>query len=106
MLLYSIGSNAEFVSRFGVTNKIKRIAKPNPHRQSGLIVNRSTSDCLVELGGYPHRLIHRPLRSIRIPAHGGNFDIPLNYTGAIWVKWIDPMAKGTLKVHHYYSRTS
>jgi hypothetical protein len=106
MLLQSIGSNAEFVKKFGVTDRIKRIAIPNPNRQSGLIVNHSESDCLIEFGNYPTRLLTNPLLTLKVPARGGNLDIPPNYTGAIWVRWIRPSTLGYLTIHHYYFRKS
>lgn len=106
MLLQSLGSNAEFVKKFGVTDRIKRIAIPNLRRQSGLIVNRSNSDCLIEFGDYPTRLLNHPALTLKLPALGGNLDIPPLYVGAIWVKWVKPTATGYLTIHHYYYQKS
>jgi hypothetical protein len=104
MLLQTLGANAEFVRRISVTSNIKRIASPNLKRQSGLILNRSNADFLIEFASYPHKLLNYPTFAIRVPAKGGNLDIPTNYTGAIWVKWVNQNAQGSLKIHHYYFR--
>lgn len=104
MLLQSLGSNAEFVRRIAVTKNIKRIAAPNLKRQSGLIINRSDADLLIEFATYPTKLIYFPTFAIKVPAKGGNIDIPYNYTGAVWVKWLNSNAQGSIKIHHYYFR--
>jgi hypothetical protein len=106
MLLQSLGSNAEFVKKISITNRIKRIAIPNLRRQSGLIVNHSGSDCLIEFGNYPTRLMTNPALTLKVPANGGNLDIPPGYTGAIWVRWVRPTSLGYLTIHHYYFRKS
>jgi hypothetical protein len=102
MLLESIGSNAEFVGQFSVTDKIKRIAIPNKLRDSGLIINKSTSEIAIEFSDFPYRLIQHPSKALIVPANGGNLDIPRNYVGAIWVRWRKPTARGYLNIHHYY----
>jgi hypothetical protein len=102
MLLQTLGSNAEFVRKFGVSRNIKRIATANLKRQSGLIINRSTADVWVEFNLSPNGLIRAPLTRISVPARGGNLDIPANYTGAIWVRWLNPQAIGSLTIYQYY----
>jgi hypothetical protein len=102
MLLQALGSNAEFVRVIGVTRKIKRIAKPNLKRQSGLIVNQSDAACFVEFGIYPDKLISHPHLAIKVLPRGGNLDIPANYTGAIWVRWLVAKPHGCIRIHHYY----
>jgi hypothetical protein len=102
MLIKTFGSNAEFVRQFPVDRDITRIASPNPHRQSGLIVNYSKSKLWLEFGDYPHRLIADPTKSIIVPANGGNTDMPLDWTGAVWAMWANPNATGHLNIHHYF----
>jgi hypothetical protein len=104
MLLQTLGANAEFVRRIGVSRNIKRIALPNLKRQSGLIVNHSSSDCYLDFAIFPHKLISFPTFCLLLPKSGGNIDIPAFYTGTIWAKWVIPTAIGSLQVHHYFYR--
>jgi hypothetical protein len=102
MLIKTFGSNAEFVRQFPVNAKITRIGIPNSRRQSGLIVNYSTSKLWLEFGDYPHRLLTDPTKAIIVPANGGNADLPLDWTGAAWAMWANPQATGHLNIHHYF----
>ena len=106
MLVKTLGTNAEFVRQFAASDKIKRVAVPNLRRQAGLIVNHSSSKVWIEYGDYPVRLLADPTRSIIVPPHGGNTDMPADYVGAIWAMWADPTATGWLNLHHYYNLKS
>lgn len=106
MLLKTLGANAQFARQFQASDKITRIANPNSARLSGLILNKSSSIVLIELGDYPDALISQSLVAIELPMSGGNMDIPANYVGAIWAKWVTPSAAGFLNIYHYYNSQS
>lgn len=101
MLLRSLGPNAEYVGRLLVNPAIVQIGPSDSRRVSGLIVNYSSGNIFIEFGDYPHRLINDPTFTLKIPANGGNMDIPTNYTGSIWCRWANVHALGYLNIHHY-----
>jgi hypothetical protein len=93
-------ADSEYIRRVISTNKIVKLAVPNPRRLYGLIRNLATTDLYIRFGKAGNLKASEPY--IRIPANGGNTDIGY-FGGAIYGVWAGK-PKGIAVLHHYYKK--
>lgn len=94
-------ANAEYITRWHAVNRVIQVGFINEQRLSGLIRNFAKTNMYIRYGQPKNLTAAAPY--ICIPP-GGNADMPLQFTGAIFAIWDKSDPAGYAILHHYYEQ--